>query len=64
MEKITFTYRHCAEFKEDTEIKTIEMNIQDHDDNGLTTPNVCECFADFMRSVGFSERNIREYFQN
>lgn len=58
MERIEFSYSfHDA----DGEEKIITVSKRDED--GLCDHDVCEMFMDFMRSVGFSEQNVFDYFR-
>lgn len=58
MEGIEFKYYfHDEDGKECKEIFT------DLKDNCLHDYEVCEKFLDFMRSIGFSEANVLNYFR-
>ena len=57
MECIEFRYCFKDGDTECREIKDIKRN-----EDGLHDWEVCEMFLDFMRSVGFSEKNIYKYF--
>jgi hypothetical protein len=57
MERIEFNYV----FRDgDNEEKLITVSKREED--GLRDYDICEMFMDFMRSVGFSEVNIHNYF--
>ena len=58
MERIEFSYSFHGT---DGEEKIITVSKRDED--GLHDPDVCEMFMDFMRSVGFSEQNVFDYFR-
>ena len=56
MEMVEFKY--C--FKEDDEAK--EVTVCKKTEDGIHDYDVCEMFLDFMKSVGFCEDNICNYF--
>ena len=58
MEKIKFIYEFSDPDIKDT--KTVVLHREDTD--GLTDTSVCEMFVDFMNSVGYSENNVFNYF--
>ena len=61
MEKIEMKYV----FKNDDGIvKEVNMCASDKDDSGVHSYEICEMFEEFMRSAGFSERNVVDYFRN
>lgn len=61
MEKIEMRYV----FKDDKEmVKEVNMCASDKDDSGLNGYDICEMFEEFMRSAGFSERTVVDYFRN
>lgn len=59
MEKVTLIY----EFNDENNLKRVEAMKNDKEDSGLHDYEVCEMFMDFMRSVGFSEQNVIDYFR-
>ena len=61
MEKIKFTY--TFEDSDCNDERKIVMKKEDEFESGLHDYDVCEMFFDFMRAVGFSEKNVLKYFQ-
>ena len=59
MERINFTYLFTDENGEE---RMISASKRDQNDEGLRDYDVCEMFEDFMRAVGFSEKNVTNYF--
>ena len=57
MERIEFNYVFREDDKEEKMI-----TISKREEDGIHDYDVCEMFLDFMRSVGFSEENITNYF--
>ena len=57
MERIEFNYVFREDDKEEKMI-----TISNREEDGIHDYDVCEMFLDFMRSVGFSEENITNYF--
>ena len=62
MERIRFVYTRDDEFSDVSENKSVVMEMRDKDEGGLRCDNICERFVEFMRSAGFSEENIFDYF--
>ena len=59
MEAIEFRYV----FKDNDQVAHEVRSVRkDKNDEGLRGTDICEMFMDFMRSVGFSEQNIIDYF--
>ena len=58
MERIEINYV----FRDDPEEEKI-VTVSKRSETGLHDYEVCEMFMDFMRSVGFSEENIINYFK-
>lgn len=63
MERITFKYTGTGDFEDSKDQHDIYFTIEDKDERGLRDYEVCEKFFDFMRAIGFSERNILNYFK-
>jgi len=61
MEKIKFTY--TFEDPDYNDERKIVMKREDEFEAGLRDRDICEMFFDFMRAVGFSEKNVLKYFQ-
>ena len=57
MERIEFNYVFRDDDKEEKMI-----TVSKREEDGIHDYDVCEMFLDFMRSVGFSEENITNYF--
>ena len=64
MERITFKYSNCYDFKDSDEQTDIVFTMSDKDEIGLKDYEVCEKFMDFIHAVGFSETNVLNYFRN
>jgi hypothetical protein len=61
MERINFTYW----FEDDDgEEHMISCSKKDQHDEGIKDNEVCAMFAEFMRSIGFSEQNVWNYFRD
>lgn len=58
MERIEFNYSF-----HDTDGEEKIITTSKRDEDGLHDYDVCEIFMDFMRSVGFSEENVMNYFK-
>jgi len=58
-EQVTFSYEFCD--KDDGimhEVRTVKKK------DSITVSELCEMFIDFMKSAGYSEDNIWDYFDN
>jgi len=56
-EQVSFNYEFCD--KDDGtmhEVRSVKKK------DGITAPELCEMFVDFMRSAGYSEQNVWDYF--
>ena len=60
MERINFTY--C--FEDNGTEHSVLSSKRNKEDEGLHCDDICEMFVDFMRSAGFSEQNIYDYFRD
>ena len=58
MERIEFSYVF-RDGDEDEKMVTATKRNED----GLCATDVCEMFLDFMNSVGFSEKNVFDFFR-
>ena len=61
MEAIEFRYVFKDNDQAAHEVRSVR---KDKNDEGLHGTDICEMFMDFMRSVGFSEQNVIDYFNN
>lgn len=59
MEEIKFSFKFDGEGMMMDKKVIVECKNED----GLSVPDVCEAFVEFMESAGFSVDNIYEYFQ-
>lgn len=59
MERINFTYMFDDRNGEE---HMVTASKKDKDDEGIQCGEVCSMFMEFMRSAGFSESNILNYF--
>lgn len=59
MEKIHFSYS----FKDEGHSERV-VDLGRSEEDGIYCDDVCELFLDFMKSVGYSEENIYEFFRN
>ena len=56
-EQVSFNYEFCD--KDDGtmhEVRSVKKK------DAITAPELCEMFVDFMRSAGYSEQNVWDYF--
>ena len=60
MERINFTYIFTDD---DGEEHMISCSKRDKENEGLHDTDICALFEEFMRSVGFSETNVMNYFK-
>lgn len=58
MERIEFSYVFRDGDEDEKMVTTTKRN-----EDGLCATDVCEMFLDFMKSVGFSEKNIFDFFR-
>jgi hypothetical protein len=58
MERIEFSYVFRDGDEDEKMVTTAKR-----DENGLCATDVCEMFLDFMKSVGFSEKNVFDFFK-
>ena len=61
MEKIKFVYEFTND-EEEFDIDNKKIVVEKALETGLHDYDICEMFEDFMRSVGFSESNVWNYF--
>jgi len=59
MEKVCFMYS----FKDEGHSER-KVNMFQGEEDGIYCDDVCELFLDFMKSVGYSEDNVREFFKD
>jgi hypothetical protein len=62
MDKIEFRYFSRNDFSDNEECNEICFALNDKDGMGINSYTICEKFMDFMRAVGYSERNVIDYF--
>lgn len=63
MERIKFEYEFGADFNDNTTTHRIESTVADRAEEGLNVNTVCEAFADFMESIGYSMEQVAHYFE-
>jgi len=61
METIRFWYTFEDEDK-DSEIPTEDVEITISNESGIKLPDVCDAFARFIESIGYSTENLVENF--
>ena len=58
MERIEFSYVFRDGDEDEKMVTTSKC-----DENGLCATDICDMFLDFMRSAGFSEKNVFDFFK-
>lgn len=56
-EQVSFNYEFC-----DKDTGTMHEVRSAKKKDTITAPELCEMFVDFMRSAGYSEQNVWDYF--